>query len=328
MVTTTFTQAFGIRHPIIQAGMGNDCGWQLASEVSNAGALGTIGSIGRTPDDLREQIGRCRRETSEPFAVNVVAFEWAPFWRELLDVAIVEQVPAVAVSFGDVLPAIQRCRAAGIRVMVQVQTMAAARAALAERPDLLIAQGHEAGGHTGVRGTLSFAAQVLEIAEGTPVAVAGGIGNGRGLAAVLAMGAAAAVMGTRFKASAEFGPLGSFDAEQKAALVASDGDNTVHADITDIAMGMTWPTGIAGRVIRNRFTEEWQGRDDELRAAVAAIPEPFGWTGRNNQSEDTLLNWAGESAGLVDTVRPAAEIVTRTVAEAESLLRESAKLLG
>ena len=134
-------------------------------------------------------------------------------------------------------------------------------------------------------------------------------------------------MGTRFKASSEFGPLRSFDSEQKAALVASDGDDTVHADITDIAMGMTWPTGIAGRVMRNRFTEDWLGRDEELRAEVAAIPEPFGWTGRNNQAEDTLLNWAGESAGLVDAVRPAAEIVASTVAEAEALLRRAANLL-
>ena len=328
MLASAFTQAFGVRHPIIQAGMASDCGWQLASAVSNAGALGTIGSIGRTPDDLREQIRRCRAETNEPFAVNVVAFEWAPFWRELLEVAIAEHVPAVTVSFGDVLPAIQRCRDAGIKVMVQVQTMAAARAALAEGPDLVIVQGHEAGGHTGVRGTLSFAAQVLGIAGEVPVALAGGIGNGRGLAAALAMGASAAVMGTRFKASVEFGPLRSFDSEQKAALVASDGDDTVHADITDIAMGMTWPTGIAGRVVRNRFTDDWLGRDEELRAAVAAIPEPFGWTGRNNQAEDTLLNWAGESAGMVDAVRPAAEIVASTVSEAETLLRGAANLLA
>lgn len=308
--------------------MASDCGWQLAAAVSNAGALGTIGSIGRTPDDLREQIRQCSAETDAPFAVNVVAFEWAPFWLELLDVAISTQVPAVTLSFGDVVPAIKRCREAGIRVMVQVQTMAAARAALVERPDLLIVQGHEAGGHTGVRGTLSFAAQLLGVAEETPVAVAGGIGNGRGLAAILAMGAAAAVMGTRFKASAEFGPLRSFDTEQKAALVASDGDDTVHDGITDIAMGMKWPTGIAGRVLRNRFTEEWLGHDGELRTAVAAISEPFGWAARNNQAEDTLLNWAGESAGMVDTVRPAREIVANTVAEAESLLREAANLLA
>lgn len=327
MLTTPFTRIFGVRHPIIQAGMSSDCGWELAAAVSNAGALGTIGSLGRTPDNLREEIGRCRAETDQPFAVNIATFQWAPFADQLLEVAIAEEVPVVTLSFGDVLTALRRCRAAGVRVMVQVQSMAAAREVLFEGPDLLIIQGHEAGGHTGTRGTLSFAAQALGIAAGTPIAVAGGIGNGRGLAAVLTMGASAAVMGTRFKATVEFGPLANLDAEQKAALVASDGDDTVHDPIADIAIGMTWPPGIAGRVMRNRFTEEWLGRANDLRTAVAAAPEPFGWTARNNQAPDTILNWAGESAGLVDGVRPAAEIVAETVTEAETLLRGAAGLV-
>ena len=307
--------------------MSSDCGWRLAAAVSNAGGLGTIGSLGRSPDNLREEIGRCRAETGQPFAVNIATFQWAPFADQLLEVVIAEQVPVVTLSFGDVIPALRRCRAAGVRVMVQVQSMAAAREVLLEGPDMLIVQGNEAGGHTGARGTLSFAAQALGIAAETPIAVAGGIGNGRGLAAVLAMGASAAVMGTRFKATVEFGPLGSMDAEQKAALVASDGDDTVRDPITDIAIGMTWPSGIAGRVMRNRFTDDWLGRANELRVAVAAVPEPFGWTARNNQAPDTILNWAGESAGLVDGVRLAAEIVEETVTEAETLLREAKRLV-
>ncbi|MCA9830335.1 MAG: nitronate monooxygenase [Dehalococcoidia bacterium] len=306
--------------------MSSDCGWRLAAAVSNAGALGTIGSLGRTPANLRDEIRQCRAATDRPFAVNIACFQWAGFAGELLGVAIEEDVPAVTLSFGDVMPALRRSRAAGVRVTVQVQTIAAARVVLAERPDLLIVQGHEAGGHTGTRGTLSFAAQALGIAGGTPVAVAGGIGNGRGLAGVLAMGAAAAVIGTRFKATPEFGPLSNLDAEQKAALVESDGDDTVHGAITDIAIGMTWPPGIAGRVLRNRFTTDWLGRENELRQAVAARPEPYGWTSQHNQDQDTVLNWAGESAGLIDRVRPAAEIVEETVRDAESLLRVVADL--
>ncbi|MGE0599986.1 MAG: NAD(P)H-dependent flavin oxidoreductase [Dehalococcoidia bacterium] len=321
MLTTAFTRTFDVQHPIIQAGMSSDCGWRIAAAVSNAGGLGTIGSLGRTPDGLREEIRNCRSATNKPFAVNVCPFQWAPFANEVLDAAIDERIPAITLSFGDVVPALRRAKAAGIRTMVQVQTMAAARDIIAEGTDLLIVQGHEAGGHSGQRGTLSFAAQALEAAGGIPVAVAGGIGNGRGLAGVLAMGASAAVMGTRFKATPEFGPLATMDEEQKAALVASNGDNTVQDEITDIALGMTWPEGVAGRVFRNQFTEEWLERREELRAAVAAIPQPFGWTSRNNQAPDTILNWTGESAGLVDAVRPAAEIVARTVSEAESLLR-------
>ncbi len=247
MLTTAFTRTFGVRHPIIQAGMSSDCGWQLAAAVSNAGGLGTIGSLGRTAGNLRDEIRNCRKATDEPFAINIVNFQWAPFAGELLSVALEENVPAVTLSFGDVLTALRKANAAGVRTMVQVQTMAMAQEVLAEGTDLLIVQGHEAGGHTGQRGTLSFAAQALGAAGETPVAVAGGIGNGRGLAGVLAMGAAAAVMGTRFKVTPEFGPLGAMDAEQKAALVASNGDNTVQDEITDIALGMNWPAGIAGR---------------------------------------------------------------------------------
>jgi nitronate monooxygenase len=320
MLTTNFTRSFGVQHPIIQAGMASDCGWRMASAVSNAGGLGTIGSIGRNPQGLRDEIARCREATASPFSVNIATFAWAPFAGEMLEVALAERVPLVTLSFGGVIEGLRKCKAAGVLAAVQVQTMAAAEEVLGEGPDLIIVQGNEAGGHTGPRGTLSFAAQVLEAAGPVPVAVAGGVGNGRGLAAVLAMGAGAAVMGTRFKACEEFGPAASLDSEQKAALVAATGDDTVRHPITDIAIGMTWPEGIAGRVMRNRFTEEWVERPEALRTAVAA-EERFGWTAKNNREPDTVLNWAGESAGLVDMVLPAAEIVKRTVAEAEELLR-------
>lgn len=328
MITTAFTKSFGVAHPLIQAGMAGDCGWQIAAAVSNAGGLGTIGSLGRTPDKLRDEISKCRAATDRPFAINVATFAWAPFADEVLEAAISERVPAITLSFGEVIPALRRCTAAGIRTMVQVQSMAAARGVLAAGTDLLVVQGNEAGGHTGGRGTLSFAAQALAIAGSTPVAVAGGVGNGRGLAAALAMGASAVVMGTRFKATPEYGPSANLDAEQKAAIVASDGDNTVRDSIADIAIAMTWPSGIAGRVLQNRFTEEWLGRAGELRTAVAAVPERYGWTSRNNREEDTILNWAGESAGLIDAILPAAEIVGQTVSEAEALLRAAARMVS
>lgn len=327
MIATSFTRSFGIDHPIIQAGMASDSGWLLASAVSNAGGLGTLGSIGRTPDNLRDEIRRCRDATNRPFSVNIATFDWAPFAAQLLDVALDEQVPIVTLSFGEFVPALQRCRTAGVKVFVQTQTMAATREALGAGSDLIIVQGHEAGGHTGKRGTLSFAAQALNVANETPIAIAGGVGDGRGLAAALAMGASAVVMGTRFKATPEFGPMLNHDAVQKDAIVASDGDNTVQDPITDIALGMTWPPDIAGRVLSNRFTKEWLGRGPQLRQEVASVPEQFGWTTRNNQEPDTTLNWAGESAGLVDAISPASEIVTETVAEAEALLRRIGRLL-
>ena len=329
MLTTLLTRMFSIDHPIVQAGMSSDSGAPLAAAVSNAGALGTVGTLGRSPSDLEEELSAISRATERPWAVNIATFDWAPFAASLLDVAIAARPAAITVSFGDVLPAIARCRAAGIPVIAQVQTFDQATAVLAASPDVLIVQGNEAGGHTGNRGTLGFAAQVLGVAGDVPVLVAGGVGNGRGLAAALAMGAAGVVMGTRFKATEEFGTpqTGHLDL-QRAALVANNGDATVRDEITDIAIGMTWPKGIAGRVLSNRFTSEWLGRREALRAEVAAQSDSSAWSAANTSAPDTLLNWAGESAGLVHEILPAAEVVRRTVEEAESLLRHVSGVLS
>lgn len=328
MLSTTLTRSLAIEHPIIQAGMSSDSCVPLAAAVSNAGGLGTVGSIGRSPDDLEHELARMDSATSRPWAVNIATFDWAPFAGKLLDVAIAARPPVITLSFGGVLAALERCQAAGIRTVVQVQDFAAARAVLAARPAAIIVQGNEAGGHTGRRGTLSFAAQVLEIVGDVPVVVAGGVANGRGLAAALAMGAAGVVMGTRFKATPEFGGPGTAHLDlQQNAIVANDGDHTVWDAITDIAIGMTWPEGVAGRVLANRFTGEWLGRAEALRAEVAAGEHPWSWSSTHTSAPGTMLNWAGESAGLVHELLPAAEVVRRTVDEAETLLREASRVL-
>lgn len=323
MLATALTRNFAIDHPIIQAGMSSDCGAALAAAVSNAGGLGTVGSLGRTPEDLEQELAVMGRATSRPWSVNVATFDWSPFAGTLVDVAIGARPPVVTLSFANTLPALEKCRAAGLRTMIQVQTFENAKAVVPARPDAIIVQGNEAGGHTGLRGTLSFAAQVLEIANGIPVILAGGIGNGRGLAAALAMGASGVLMGTRFKATPEFGgpQTGNLDA-QREAIVSNDGDHTVGAVTADVALGMRWPPGIISRVLANRFTDEWHGREEELRAEVARQAEPFGWTSAHNNQPDNMLNWAGESSGLVDEILPAAEVVRRTISEAEALLRE------
>jgi nitronate monooxygenase len=328
MLTTEFTRRFDIEHPIIQPGMGSICGARLAAAVSNAGALGTIGSIGRTPDALAAEIRACQHATDRPFAVNVATFDWAPFAAGIVDAAIDAGAEILTLSFGDFLPALERCKSAGRKTIVQVQDMAGAEAALAAGADAVIAQGNEAGGHTGPRGTLSFAAQVLRIAGDTPVLLAGGIADGRGLAAALAMGAGGASIGTRFKATPEFGPdaFSEVVEAQKAAIVASDGANTLFDDVFDTAIALVWPEGISGRALRNDFSAEWQGRLAELRERVAAGP-PGAFGAGIDASPRTSLNWAGESAGLVDRVMPAAEIVAEVVREAEVLLRRAAGLV-
>ncbi len=316
MLATAFTRCFGVELPLVQAGMGIEAGAALAAAVSNAGALGTLGSIGGTPEQLRVEIRACRERTARPFAVNLVTWPWSPWAMDLVDLALEERPPVVTLSFGEPLRHLPRVRAAGLFAMVQVQDVAGARAAIAARPDALIAQGSEAGGHTGRRGTLSFAAQVLDLAGDLPVLVAGGIATGRGVAAALAMGAAGAVLGTRFKASDEYAGA----RELKQAIVRSDGTDTLQDEIFDDACGLDWPPPIVGRALRNRFSAEWEGRRGLLRAEVAKHPL-FGFVRELAADPATQINWAGESAGLVDRIRPAVEIVSEIAREGEDRLR-------
>lgn len=323
MLTTSLTRLLGIDQPIIQAGMGAWATADLAAAVSNAGGLGTLGSIGASPDAFDANIRRCADLTERPFAVNLVCFDWAPFASQMLDIALSRGVRVVTLSFGEPWQALGRCRVAGVTTIVQLQDVEAAGKALAAGADALVVQGNEAGGHTGKRGTLSLAAQVLEFAGDVPVAVAGGIANGRGLAAALAMGAGGVVMGTRFKATGEF----AIDSAAKEDVVASNGGNTYYGPIVDLAYGGEWPNQVTGRVLSNRFTAEWHGREQELSAAVAAQP-PYAFAEALDRDPATRLNWAGESAGMVHEILPAADVVHRTVAEAEALLRAAAAMLG
>ncbi|MCC6381174.1 MAG: nitronate monooxygenase [Dehalococcoidia bacterium] len=321
MLTTAFTRRFGVVHPLIQAGMG-EAGPEIVLAVCGAGGLGSLGTIGKNPDQVAGEIAAVRGGTSRPFAVNVVTWDWAPFAGKTLDVVLEAGAPVVTLSFGDPLPGLTRCRAAGVLTIVQAQDMEVARAAIAAGADLVVAQGNEAGGHTGRRGTLSFAAEVLEAAGETPVGVAGGIASGRAMSGVLAMWAAVAVVGTRFKATVEY-PASD---QQKQEIVAASGADTLYDEINDEAYSMTWPRGVTGRAIRNRFTAEWEERHAELKAAVAAAPRPFGFV-RQLAQAGTSVNWGGESAGLVRAVQPAADVVAEMVREAEEQLRAAATLL-
>ena len=321
MLSTELTRRFGIEHPIISAGMARWAGATLAAAVSEAGGLGTIGTIAASPRAVREEITQLRAATHRPFSANLVCFDWAPFASQMLDVVIEERVPVVTLSFGTPLAWVAPVKAAGLKVIVQVQDLETARASIAAQPDAIIVQGTEAGGHTGRRSTLNFAAQMLDEAGDIPIIVAGGIATGRGLAAALAMGAAGVVMGTRFKATPEFNAAD----DVKAEIVASDGGNTFYGEVVDLVRGGRWPNGVTGRVLQSRFTAEWGSKPDALVDAVKSQPEQFGEAMENDP--ERRLNWAGESSGLIHELQPAGDIVRRVSAEAETLLRRAAGVL-
>jgi nitronate monooxygenase len=296
-------------------------GGELAGAVSAAGAFGMIGVGSGTPTDwVSGQAEIARRHG--PFGVGLMS--WALERRpELLDAVLAERPAAVSLSFGDPAPYVERVRGAGAVVMSQVQDAEKAERAVEAGVDVLVAQGTDAGGHTGRVGTMPLLQKVLKIGEGAclPVLAAGGIGTGRGVAGVLAMGASGAWIGTRFCATTE----STGTEEAKRLILDADETATVHTRVFDLVQGIPWPEEFPGRAIRNSFSERWHGREAQLEEQRLYVSPEFEAT-RGDYAEDFV--YAGQAAGLVEDMPPAGELVGRLMAEAEARLRAGGELLG
>ncbi|MBW3624687.1 MAG: nitronate monooxygenase [Armatimonadetes bacterium] len=316
MLHTRICDRLKVAHPILGAPMAGAAGGELAAAVSEAGGFGMIG--GTTPDGpdaLCAMIRAAKARTDRPFGVGFISS--APGLDALVRVALDEGVAALAHSFADPTPWVQAAHDAGVKVFAQVQTVAQARIAAHAGVDLIAAQGTEAGGHTGYSGLLPFLPAVIDAAEGIPVVAAGGIADGRGLAAALMLGAEGAWIGTRFVASAE-----ALSAPwAKSRVVEAGTDDTVLTRVYDLATQAPFPPTVGDRVLRNDYTDEWHGRNDEV---VRNREELAGRIGASIQAGDTRVApvRAGNAAGLIHDIRPAGEILRSIVEEAERILRE------
>jgi nitronate monooxygenase len=254
-----------------------------------------------------------------------VGFITAFLQEESFAACIDEGVPVLVFSFGDPSRWVRRAQSAGRRVIVQVQTLEGVRQGVDLGVDAIVAQGNEAGGHSGYLMTLPLLSMAVDIAGDIPVLAAGGIGNERALAAVLAAGADGALVGTPFMATPECLEVPDF---HKDLIVASDGQDTLHTQVYDILSGAPWPEGIGERVRRNAFTREWEGREREVRERRDDIRAGLR-EGERLQDPEVRAVLYGQSAGMVPSVRPAAQIVTSICDGAERLLRQRAgELLG
>src|SRR5258707_11686129 len=234
MLHTAFTELFSVQHPIALAPMGGASGGALAAAVSNGGGLGLIGGGRQDPGWLDRELQIAAEGTGKPWGVGFQS--WAT------DVVRVERAltfhpRAVMLSFGDPRALIEPIRRAGAALIVQVTDLEEARNAIDVGADVIVAQGTEAGGHGGRRSTLPFVPVVVDLAAPTPVLAAGGIADGRGVAAALVLGAAGALIRTRFQATAESlaGP------EIKKAIVQGHGEGTQRSLGLEIARGPRWP---------------------------------------------------------------------------------------
>ena len=322
MIRTRFTEMFGLTHPVMSAPMGLHSGGRLAGAVTAAGGLGCFGGThpAKGPDWIEAEIATIRSATDGPFGIGFIT-AFIPMFESLFDAALNAATPptVIALSFGDPQPWLARAKAAGATTMCQVQTYDDAAKAVDAGTDVLVVQGTEAGGPTGTLGLLPFLAGAAARWPDVPLLAAGGIADGRTLAAVLAAGADGAWLGTAFMATPEAVEVHDVN---KELIVASDGGDTVFDRAYDIVSGLPWPEGIGLRVRRNRFTEDWAGRELELQGRrhelAAARGTPSTETPPDPETDMVLY---GQSAGFVPAVRPAAEVVRTVSEEAEAILR-------
>lgn len=312
---TAFTEFFSLQHPIALAPMGGASGGALAAAVSNGGGLGLIGGARADPGWVAREMEIAAGKTAKPWGVGFQTWAVSP---ATVEQALAHRPRAIMLSFGDPGPLARLIRAAGIALIIQVTDLEEARQALDAGADVIVAQGTEAGGHGGRRSTLPFVPVVADLAAPTPVLAAGGIADGRGVAAALALGAAGVLLGTRFLATPEaLGPP-----SVAKAVIEHGGEDTERSRVSDIAMGTPWPSEYPARTLRNPFFDQWRGREDELAADPDARQAYREAVARGDLPQNPV--WASEAIDLITEMSPAADLVGALAAQAEEALARAA----
>lgn len=315
---TPLCDLLDIEHPILLAGMGGVSYAPLAAAVSNAGGYGVLGMAGTTPDFIRDQMRQVRALTDKPFGVDLLAAT-PDALTDAVEVIIAEGASSFIAGLGIPMPIIARLKSAGLKVMVVCGAVKHAVKAQQAGCDAVICQGGEGGGHTGLVGTLPLVAQAVD-AVTIPVIAAGGLYDGRGLAAALALGAQGVWMGTRFIASTE---AHAGDLYRQAVVEAADED-TVRTRCY---------SGKPMRVKKNPYVEDWESRPGDIQgfpqqAMVSIRAGAMGGIGGQIEGleADRSCFAMGQSAGGIHEVLPAAEIVAQLMADAEASIARIARL--
>src|SRR6266511_844948 len=298
---TAFTELFSLQHPIALAPMGGSAGGALAAAVSNGGGLGLLGGGNGDHGWLDRELPIVAEGTDKPWGVGFQS--WA------IDVATVEHVlkhnpRTVMLSFGDPRAFVAPIRRAGAALIIQVTDLEEARQAVDLGADVIVAQGTEGGGHGARRGrsTLPFVPVVVDLAAPTPVLAAGGIADGRGVAAALVLGAAGALI----------------DPSISKAIVEGRGEDTERSTVLDIARGSRWPANYPARTLGHPFLDHWRGREDELAGDADAKRAYQDGVARGDLPP--LPVWASEAVDLINDLPSAADLVGALAAQAQDAL--------
>lgn len=308
MIRTVLCELLDIEHPIVQGGMAWVSTAELAAAVSGAGGLGILGGGNAPPDYVRAQVRETKARTDKTFGINIPVF--SPYVDEVVQICIEEKVPVVATGAGSPGPWMARLKEAGIKIMPAVASVALAKRLERLGADILVAEGTESGGHIGDVATLPLIPQIVD-AVSVPVVAAGGIADGRGLAAALALGAVGVQMGTRFICAEEC----IAHANYKQKIIRA-------SDRATITTGHS--LGHPVRAIKNPMTHKFAAMEKEGISEEQLIE--LGTGKLRLAAEEGDMIWgsvmAGQISGLIHDVLPAAEIIRRMVAEAEEILSQ------
>jgi len=321
---TRLNEILDIEHPIISAPMAFAAGGRLAAAITGAGGLGLLGGGYGDAEWLEREFAEAGNAR-----VGCGFITWSLARRpQLLDLVLAHGPAALMLSFGTPMPFARSIKDSGAKLICQVQCMEHAREAVAAGADIVVAQGAEAGGHGFSRATFTLVPEVANyLARAAPETVlvaAGGIADGRGLAAALLLGAEGALIGSRFWASSEALVNPAF---QKRAASA-DGDATIRTRVVDIVRKLEWPASFTARVMKTRFVQDWHGRESELVEPHVIDREMRRYVSAMQSGDpDNTGVWVGEAAGLIEDVRPAADLLKDMVRDAAILLRNRASSL-
>jgi NAD(P)H-dependent flavin oxidoreductase YrpB (nitropropane dioxygenase family) len=315
MIHTRICDLLGIVHPIVLGGMGTATNAPLVAAVSNAGGFGTLGTSAFNAGQLKTEIASIRERTEKPFGINHLLFQIP---EETFAVTLRAQPAVVAFAWArkdqDLREYFERAHDAGSKVMHMVGEVPEALRAAEAGADVIVAQGTEAGGHVAWMASLPLVAMMAKAVAPLPVLSAGGIADGRGVAAALALGAEGVLLGTRFMATLEAPIHPNF----KQAIVKSDGHDTVLTEIPDLASQRVWP-GAMSRAQRNKFIECWSGREWALRQNAQAVGKQVATARAAGDVDNASLSF-GQDAGLIDSIKSVREVIEDIVTEAEEII--------
>ncbi|MEL6504044.1 MAG: nitronate monooxygenase [Pseudomonadota bacterium] len=325
MIKTRLTEAFDLRHPIVSAPMAFAGGGALAAAVCHAGGLGLIGGGYGDSAWIEDQYQAAGNAPVGCGFITWSLMDHRAQGRDPLAPVLARNPKALMLSFADPMPFAAQINAANVPLIVQVQTMAHARRAVEAGATVIVAQGSEAGGHGAKRGTLPLVTEVADYLKSaspeTLLVAAGGIVDGRGLAAALMLGADGVLMGSRFWASEE----ALVHPKMLEAAIAATGDDTIRSSVMDIARHLKWPEGYTARVLKNAFTERWHNDIEGL--LEVADREAARWREAWQAGDTATANtFVGEVTGMIADIPKAGAIVERVGAEAEVLLKRAAEL--